>query len=279
MKVSVVIPSYNCGAYLDDAMKSVLQQTYTDFELIVVNDGSTDHTEQIVKDHLHDRRVRYIKKSERGGLSAARNTGIDNSNGDLIALLDADDMFLKDKIEKQVQVFLRDRRCDVCYTNEVYFKDGSPDKEMISTRHHFSGDIFFYLKRSNFIHISTVMARGKLVKNARFDETLKAMGHGDWEFVLRLSCQERRFAYLNEVLSRIRIRDDSMTLTKGMIDSRNEVGLRAKLYWDDFKKNMRPFTLNGQKAIIRYMKMKGKALLIGFPDRKCFNRPVPQELL
>jgi len=106
-RVSVVIPAFNYAHFLPKAIQSVLQQTFCDFELIIVDDGSTDATAEVVKAYLKDERVRYIYQENRG-LSAARNTGIRQARGEYIALLDADDLWLPEKLERQLQVFERE---------------------------------------------------------------------------------------------------------------------------------------------------------------------------
>lgn len=99
--VSVVIPTYNRARLLHRSIESVLDQTYTDFELIVVDDGSTDHTHAVVQSY-DDSRISYIAHDENRGASAARNTGIDHAEGEYIAFLDSDDEWRPTKIEQQV---------------------------------------------------------------------------------------------------------------------------------------------------------------------------------
>jgi glycosyltransferase involved in cell wall biosynthesis len=101
-RVSIITPSYNCAKYLPQAIESVLNQTYTDYELIVINDGSTDNTQAIVEPYLE--KIRYLYQ-ENQGVSTARNRGLSLARGELIALLDADDFFLPDKLKEQVAVF------------------------------------------------------------------------------------------------------------------------------------------------------------------------------
>jgi glycosyltransferase involved in cell wall biosynthesis len=96
-KVSVIIPAYNQAPYLSKSIQSVLDQTCQDFEIVVVDDGSTDDTAAVVQS-FHDDRIHYIYQENRG-LSAARNTGIDNSTAEYITYLDSDDLFLPMKIE------------------------------------------------------------------------------------------------------------------------------------------------------------------------------------
>ncbi|MDJ0555185.1 MAG: glycosyltransferase [Microcoleaceae cyanobacterium MO_207.B10] len=101
-KVSVIIPVYNCELYIDQAIESVLNQTYTDYEIIVINDGSTDNTYQVLQPYI--KKIRYFYQ-ENKGLSATRNQGIKMAKGELISLLDADDLFLCYKLQEQVAIF------------------------------------------------------------------------------------------------------------------------------------------------------------------------------
>ncbi|MBF0522063.1 MAG: glycosyltransferase family 2 protein [Candidatus Omnitrophica bacterium] len=107
--VSVVIPAYNRAYTLRRAINSVLNQTHQNVEIFVVDDGSTDNTQEIVRNFL-DPRVRYIRHPQNLGISAARNTGIEVARGNFVALLDSDDEFLSDKIEKSLKIFDRASR-------------------------------------------------------------------------------------------------------------------------------------------------------------------------
>lgn len=102
--VSVVIPTYNRAFVIGDAIRSVLEQTFQDFEIIVVDDGSTDNTAEVVKS-FNDDRIRYIRLDKNRGAAAARNVGTRESKGEYIAFLDSDDLWLPTKLEKQLEVF------------------------------------------------------------------------------------------------------------------------------------------------------------------------------
>ena len=114
-KVSVIIPTYNSAKYLLPAIDSILNQTYTDYEIIVIDDGSTDNTYEIIKPYLEQ--VRYIQQ-ENQGVSAARNRGLNLARGELIAFLDADDLFLPHKLAEQVAVF--DQQPDIGIVNSGF---------------------------------------------------------------------------------------------------------------------------------------------------------------
>jgi len=276
-KVSVIIPAYNCGIYLDEAVKSVLNQSYKNIEILVIDDGSSDDTPRVMKKYLSDPRFKYIRKPERKGTASARNTGITAASGDFITYLDADDVFLKNKVARQVEFLEKRKEPCVSYTNEIYFENRS-GREIISDRFRFSGDVLYYLKRSNFITICAVMARSSVFKENRFDEDLRVMGHEDWELFLRLALKGFRFHYMDEPLVKIRIRPGSTTASDNMDNSRSAVGLKAKEYWRGFKRSMNPFSLNGQRAVLRYLKFRANAFVIGFPEKERFNRPVNWKL-
>ncbi len=112
--VSVVIPAYNQAEFLPEAIQSVLDQSYQEFEVLVVNDASNDHTDAVMKG-FQDLRLKYIVHKENQGLSAARNTGIKESKGELIFLLDADDFFHHEKIQKHVEYLEKQSGIGISY--------------------------------------------------------------------------------------------------------------------------------------------------------------------
>src|SRR5262249_23742907 len=112
-EVSVVIPSYNSAKYLRDAVDSVLKQTFRDFEVVVVDDGSTDDTQAVICRYVSS--VRYIRQ-DNSGVADARNRGIEASRGHYIAFLDADDTWLKHKLEVQLTELKKKPGYRACYT-------------------------------------------------------------------------------------------------------------------------------------------------------------------
>lgn len=113
--VSIIMPAYNSAKYIGPAIQSVIDQTFTDWELFIVDDGSTDNTEEIVTSFLSDRRVQYVKQKNAGS-SAARNHGLSLSQGKFIAFLDADDIWKPTKLEKQIEIFEKYPDVGVCGT-------------------------------------------------------------------------------------------------------------------------------------------------------------------
>lgn len=113
--VSVVMPCYNYASFVGDAVDSVLSQTYQNIELIIINDGSTDDTKEILE-AISDNRV-MVLHIENSGVSTARNKGIELARGQFIAFIDADDLWSPDKIQQQVQAFKKHPDCSYCFTN------------------------------------------------------------------------------------------------------------------------------------------------------------------
>ncbi len=118
--VSVVIPVYNGADYLGEAIESVLDQTFTDFEIIVVNDASPDHTTRVVSD-FDDPRLKYIVHEKNRGLPASRNTGVQASRGRFIALLDQDDIFHREKLQLHVAFLEKYPQVGVTYNSRFEF--------------------------------------------------------------------------------------------------------------------------------------------------------------
>jgi glycosyltransferase involved in cell wall biosynthesis len=182
--VSVIIPTYNRAWIVRDAIDSVLGQTYADFELIVVDDGSTDRTPQILD--AYGDRLRVIRQANQG-VSAARNRGIGDSSGPLIALLDSDDIWLPEKLAVQVDFFKRYPAALICQTEEIWIRNGlrvNPGKRHRKP----SGMIFERSLELCLVSPSAVMARRELLGEVGlFDENLPACE--DYDLWLRVGCR------------------------------------------------------------------------------------------
>ena len=194
--VSVIIPTYNRAHLVGRAIHSVLNQTYQDFELIVVDDGSTDNTEEVVKS-FNNERIKYIKHEKNKGGSAARNTGIKDSKGEYIAFLDSDDEWLEEKLKKQVEVFQnKDSRVGIVYVN---FSIVNEKGESVGKKQGPKGLIFRELLNSNCVGTtsSVVVRRECFKKVGGFDETLPSCQ--DWDMWLRLA-RHYEFDFIPEEL-------------------------------------------------------------------------------
>ena len=113
--VSIIMPSYNTGKFIKETINSVLNQTYNNWELIIVDDCSTDDTEKIVNT-IKDNRIKFLKNNTNSGAAISRNRAIKEAKGKWIAFLDSDDLWKKEKIEKQIR-FMKENHYDFSYTN------------------------------------------------------------------------------------------------------------------------------------------------------------------
>jgi len=130
--VSVVIPAYNCAPFIGESLDSVYRQTYRNWEVIVIDDGSTDETRAILAPHTG--RIRYFYQENRG-TAAARNAGVRQARGELIAFLDNDDIWLPEKLERQVQVMQGSPECGLVFTDGIMFMaDGTRRGPVIPSR-------------------------------------------------------------------------------------------------------------------------------------------------
>ena len=192
MTVSVVLPTYERPDAVSGAVESVLAQTHADLELVVVDGGADDRTPEVVRGY-DDSRVRY-RRDEGGGVSAARNRGVEATDGDLVAFVDSDDRWHPEKLERQVAA-LRDGEYDpaVAYCG-MEKSSGQP-----LTREGESGDVYETVRRMDVpTYTSTLLVRRDAFESVGgFDERLPCFE--DWELCLRLA-RDHRFAAVDDVL-------------------------------------------------------------------------------
>lgn len=193
--ISVIIPTYNRYSFLEKAVKSVLKQSLRDFELIIVDDGSDDGTEKVVQS-FGDTRIRYFFQKNQG-VSAARNKGIIESKGDVVAFLDSDDYWKEAKLKKQ-QKFMENDSCIISHTQELWYRRGKILNQKKEHRKS-SGNLFAKSLEMCSISISTVMMRKSLFDAVGlFDENLTACE--DYDLWLRVTSRHPVFL-LDEALT------------------------------------------------------------------------------
>ncbi len=205
--VSVVMPAYNAERYLAEAITSVFAQTYQNFELIVVDDGSTDRTPQIIQQFAD--RIRWIRQPNRG-LSAARNIAIRNARADLIALLDADDLWKPTFLERMLNHLNQHPQAAAVYCGFQYINSNSDDVGRPSLK--VVASTVFYdtlIANGNWLVPSAVIFRKKLAEAVGlFDESLGAVEDSD----LWIKMAERQpFTGLSEVLVKYRRHESNMS--------------------------------------------------------------------
>lgn len=236
--VSVVIPAYNYAKFLPETIRSVLAQTHSDFELIVVDDGSTDDTADVVA-AFSDSRIRYLWQRN-AGLPAARNTGIRNARHEFIGLVDADDLWWPQFLEKCLAQFalLPESFGLVACRHNVVDPDGKPVPKSYrssSSRELFPKEI---LLRSRFGASSVVLKKKAVEAAGWFDETLTSSE--DRDLWIRLG-RHYRIWFLDEEISSVRLHPNSMSRNAARMDAnarrvfakawRDRVVPRWKLWW------------------------------------------------
>lgn len=250
--VSVIIPTYNTAEFLTETIKSVLSQTFDDFELIIIDDGSTDNTQEVVSG-FNDSRIRYIKTSNRGNYFA-RNRGLEESTGEYIAFLDADDLWIPEKLEKQI-AFLREKKAFFCSCDTACFFGEDRHtlyEHCVYTVMNVAEKSFYEsLINGNFVPTSSVVARKECFTRLGFFDT-SFQNAMDYEMWLRIVSKFDGI-YLNEKLLIRRERD------KGI--SRNRINtFKACFYiYDKMIHNQKKFSLN--KTMLRLVFSKRNEML------------------
>ncbi|HXQ69796.1 MAG TPA: glycosyltransferase family A protein [Pyrinomonadaceae bacterium] len=208
--ISVVIPAYQIAPYIAETLDSVFAQTLTDFEVVIVNDGSPD-TEELERALTPYRdRIFYIRQ-ENAGAGAARNRGVREGRGEFVAFLDGDDLWHSDYLEKQLK-FVREGGYDLVYADARLFGD-SPiaGKTYMQTAPSEGPVTFISLLRNdcNVITSGVVARRSAVIEAGLFDESLR--NAQDFEMWTRMAKRGARLAYQRKVLLRYRCREGSLS--------------------------------------------------------------------
>lgn len=240
MKVSIIVPCYNQAQYLDTALQSVLLQTYKDWECIIINDGSTDNTEQIGKLWQDkDKRFRYYVK-ENGGLSNARNYGIERALGTYILPLDADDYLSDNYLEMCVQ------EMELKNTKLVYGKIEQFGKR--TGAWNFKAYSYTNLLVSNCIHCTAMYRKEDWKRIGGYDETMK-YGLEDWEFWVQILQKDDQVTMLDSITFYYRIKDESMIT---LMDKAKEMEVKEYVFNKHAAKYFSPLSeLNSENKKIK----------------------------
>jgi glycosyltransferase involved in cell wall biosynthesis len=236
-KISVIIPAYNAARYICETVDSVLSQTYKNFEVIIIDDGSTDNTQKLLNQYRD--KIKYIYQNNKG-VAGARNKGIQQAHGKYLAFLDNDDVWLPDKLTKQITISEQNPQVGFIFTDGEFFDEkglvslsfcssrgkqnnGTSLKDKIANTSFndgsfFQGDFYKDLLMGDLPGgLASTMFVSKMVLNkvGYFDETLDA--GEDYDLAVRIA-MEYPILYLNSVTTRYRLRDDSIS---GKVDRRN----------------------------------------------------------
>jgi teichuronic acid biosynthesis glycosyltransferase TuaG len=208
-KVSIIMPAFNSSKTIKDAVESVKGQSFENWELIVIDDESTDETASIMNIYVRaNSRIKLIKLDKNGGLPNARNQGCLLAKGEYIAFLDSDDLWHKDKLRKQVQFHLTNPEIEISHTDFIAFDNTRfykrPFRKFADLNEKVRGDLYPSICYKNSIGILTVMVKRELLKRVNmFDTSLWTME--DQDLWIKIAKEKKPFGYIKEVLAYYRI--------------------------------------------------------------------------
>ncbi|HNY13366.1 MAG TPA: glycosyltransferase, partial [Candidatus Wallbacteria bacterium] len=206
--VSVIIPTHNRGDLITETIESVLAQSYKNIEIIVVDNGSTDDTEEIIK-KISAPALRYIKQENSGGPASPRNVGVGMARGEYIAFLDSDDIWLSDKIKRQVEIFEKMPEVGLVFCQCRFFGKEYHEKTIYPAKG-YSGNVFDEIIKGNFVPtVSVVCRRATLAEIGIFDERSDLRAFEDYELWMRVA-RGYDFYFINEPLCLLRMHSQSM---------------------------------------------------------------------
>ena len=231
--VSVILPVYNGAQFVSRAIESVLNQTYKELELIVVDDGSSDNSLDVVQSYANSRLKVFTKQN--GGPASARNFGIQHCSGEYVALIDQDDIWYPTKLEKQIAV-LEKTNCALVHCDAVSIcEDGSRPPQQWSVLYPpISDNVFKKLWQQNFILCSSVLFRKSIIQEiGLLSEDNKCLGVDDKEYWLRIALKYE-IGYVPEVLVERRVHKTNFGYlnkkTRTMM-YRNSINVKKKYYY------------------------------------------------
>ena len=211
-QVSVVIPAYNCAEFVGETLDAVFAQTFKDYEIVLVNDGSpdTEKLETVLENYFE--RITYIRQKN-GGTAAARNTAIENAGGEFLAFLDGDDIWLPEYLESQTSaIALKD--CDLIYTDALLFGSVRDESETFMVNAPSNGavtTVSLLNGKCNLITSGTLARRDKILEAGMFDEDLPRIGVEDFDLWFRLAKSGARLDYQKKVLLKYRVSPVSLS--------------------------------------------------------------------
>jgi glycosyltransferase involved in cell wall biosynthesis len=209
--VSVIIPTYNRANYLKKSIQSVLDQTFSNFEIIVVNNFSTDDTLEVISS-LNDSRIKVINFHNGGIIAKARNQGIIKSVGKYISFLDDDDLWCSNKLEIQVKFLYDNPDIQIIYSNAFIVDEFDNKKDLLLNKEQpKSGHVFPDLLYENFVPILTVLMKREVYEEiGLFIEDIDVKGSEDYEYWLRTALSFN-FGYIDSELALYRVHSGSVS--------------------------------------------------------------------
>lgn len=228
MKISIITVTYNRAQLIEETIQSVQSQTYADFEHIVVDDGSTDDTATVVKSFV-DSRIRYFKHPKCGNLSVLHNYGISKATGEVIALLDSDDLWLPDKLESLVCVFHQNPDVKCIVHNIEYFKADKINEPYYKNTVDVYANMLREVLTFKILPFPILVFKKEILDHMTYLK--RSFPDGQQDFLFRLAAQHKLF-FIGRSLTRIRLHETNMHRTiKNIPYFTNYYRTVPRLFW------------------------------------------------
>lgn len=225
--VSINLCCYNSEKFLEETIQSICTQTYKDWELIVINDGSTDSTERIIQKYITDGWPIVYHSQANAGLGRSRNKAIELSQGEFIAFIDHDDLWMPQKLEMQIPLFA-DPEVGLVYSDAIYFNEESNSHRLYQSRAYYTGRCFPQLLTDYFLCLQTVVIRKTTLNSLTYWFDAEFNMSEEVDLFARIG-YKWKFAMVNEPLAKWRVHSSSLTWKYGVQFS-DEINVMLKKY-------------------------------------------------
>lgn len=240
--ISIIVPTYNSEKYIKETIESILSQTFTDFEIIIVDNYSVDNTTDIANG-FNDERIQTLKFNNNGVIAASRNYGIENSNGEYIALIDSDDIWYPSKLELCAQQLLTSDL--VHHSMATIDSEGVKQKKNLPAKDVSKFSFKKLIKSRNYIQNSSVIFRRSIIsKFGYFSTNVLMAGAEDFEYWLRIFRGGARFNYLDRQLGAYRVHFGGF--------SNRDMSVALNAVYQEFFKFLSPYTKSVLLQIVAY---------------------------
>jgi glycosyltransferase involved in cell wall biosynthesis len=231
-KISIIIPTYNRANIITKSINSVLNQTYKNFELLIIDDNSKDNTKQIIE-QINDHRIKYIKLKKNMGSNCARNLGIKKARGAYITFQDSDDIYRADKLEKQLKNLI-DNKSDLDFCKVRIHKRyifNAPNN--IQERHILKYGLFDVLSYGNCVSTQAILVKTNIIRQFMFDNELPRLQ--DYDLLLRM-LPKIKVSYTKHTLVNLYVQKDSIGYSKTKLEKAKKIFLKKNYEFNSIQR-------------------------------------------